>query len=158
MRFRRFRHHERQPASPAGPTEPRAWKDSGLADEVEAWLAGRYVDHLSGQGHVVPVWSVLNRLAHADHAVLVRLVEGDAADPSPYGTRKAHPWAIAERFIAAHLLATRGATPEGLDRVQQSVLVPLELALMARTRYEKMTPDEVLEAGSQALDSYRTGA
>ncbi len=152
MRFRRFRHAEagEYPTPPS--VEPRAWADSGLADEVEAYLAGRYVDHLTAQGRPVPVWSVLNRLAHADHPELVRVVEGTPGDG------KAHPWAVPERFIAARLVATRGATPEGLDAVQQAVLVPLELSLVERARYDKLTPDVILEMGVQALDSHPAGA
>jgi hypothetical protein len=156
MRFRRFRHAKAgaYPTPPPPPAEPREWADSGLADEVEAYLAGRYVDHLTAQGHPVPVWSVLNRLAHADHATLVRVVEGNPGDT----THKPHPWGVPERFIAARLVATRGATPEGLDAVQQAVLVPLELSLIERARYDKLTPDVILEMGVRALDAHPAGA
>lgn len=153
MRFRRFRHAEAgaYPAPP--PAEPREWADSGLADEVEAYLAGQYVDHLTAQGHPVPVWSVLNRLAHADHAALVRLVEGNPGDRA----HKPHPWAVSERFIAARLIATRGSTPEGLDAIQQGVLVPLELSLIERARHDRLTPDVILDLGIRALDSHPAG-
>jgi hypothetical protein len=65
---------------------------------------------------------------------------------------------VPERFIAARLVATRGATPEGLDAVQQAVLVPLELSLVERARYDKLTPDVILEMGARALDSHPAGA
>ena len=154
MRFRRFRHAEPGEYPTPPPAEPREWADSGLADEVEAYLAGRYVDHLTAQGRPVPVWSVLNRLAHADHPELVRVVEGNPGDR----ISKTHPWAVAERFIAARLVATRGATPEGLDAVQQMVLVPLELSLVERARHDKLTPDAILEMSVRALDSHPAGA
>lgn len=153
MRFRRFRHAEPGAYPTPPPDESRGWADSGLADEVEAYLAGRYVDHLTAQGHPVPVWSVLNRLAHADHAALVGLVEGNPGD----GAHSPHPWAVPERFIAARLIATRGATPEGLDAVQQAVLVPLELSLIGRARHDKLTPDAILDLGVRELDSHPAG-
>jgi hypothetical protein len=155
MRFRRKR--ETGQGADHAPAEDRAWKDSGLADEVEAFLEGRFVDHLATHGQPVPAWAVLNRLAHADHAELVRLVDGDLLDPR-YGGPKPHAWAVPERFIAANIVVTRGATPEGLREIQRGVLVPLELQLIEDTRHEKMTADQVLDAGARALESFPTGA
>jgi hypothetical protein len=60
----------------------RAWRDSGVADEVEACLAGRLVEHLTATRQPVPAWAVLNRLAHADRSELVRFVEGANVDPA----------------------------------------------------------------------------
>jgi hypothetical protein len=154
MRFRRFRHAEPGEYPTPPPAEAREWADSGLADEVEAYLAGRYVDHLTAQSRPVPVWSVLNRIAHADHGALVRLVEGNPGD----GARTPHPWAVPERFIAARLIASRGATPEGLDAVQHAVLVPLELSLIERVRHDKLTPEVILDLGVRALDAHPAGA
>jgi hypothetical protein len=65
---------------------------------------------------------------------------------------------VPERFIAANLLVTRGTTPEALRDVQRSVLVPLELQLIDETRHEKMTAEQVLDAGARALETYHTGA
>ena len=155
MRFRRKR--ERSPGAEQAPAADRAWKDSGLADEVEAFLGGRFVDHLAKHGQPVPVWAVINRLAHADHAELVHLVDGDLLD-ARYGAPKPHAWAVHERFIAANVLVTRGTTPEGLREIQRGVLVPLELRLIEDTRHEKMTAEQVLDAGARALESVPTGA
>jgi hypothetical protein len=155
MRFRRKR--KRRPGAEQAPAADRAWKDSGLADEVEAFLGGRFVDHLAKHGQPVPVWAVINRLAHADHAELVHLVDGDLLD-ARYGAPKPHAWAVHERFIAANVLVTRGRTPEGLREIQRGVLVPLELRLIEDTRHEKMTAEQVLDAGARALESFPTGA
>src|ERR687897_327436 len=46
----------------------RAWRDSGLADEIQAFLAGRLVNHLTAYRQPVPAWAALNRLAHADRS------------------------------------------------------------------------------------------
>jgi hypothetical protein len=155
MRFRRKR--ERTQGADHAPAEDHAWKDSGLADEVEAFLGGRFVDHLARHGQPVPAWAVVNRLAHADHAELVRLVDGDLLD-ARYGAAKPHAWAVPERFIAANILVTRGATPEHLREIQRGVLVPLELRLIEDTRHEKMTAEQVLDAVARSLESFPTGA
>jgi hypothetical protein len=128
-----------------------------LADEVEAFLGGRFVDHLAKHGQPVPAWAVVNRLAHADHAELARLVDGDLLD-ARYGAAKPHAWAVPERFIAANILVTRGATPERLREIQRVVLVPLELRLIEDTRHEKMTAEQVLDAVARSLESFPTGA
>ena len=62
----------------------------GRPTEIEAFLGGRFVDHLAKHGQPVPAWAVVNRLAHADHAELVRLVDGDLLD-ARYGAAKPTP-------------------------------------------------------------------
>jgi hypothetical protein len=157
MRFRPFRRRQRRSPQSDDGAAPSDWCDSGVADEVEAFVEGRLADRIRAQGNSVPAWVALNRLAHADHKTLVQLVEGKGQKQlTPI--RPVHPWVEQERFIAAHLLATSGATPEALDRIQQQALVPLELSLIERSRTERLSPEKVLDAGREALDSYRTGA
>jgi hypothetical protein len=61
-------------------------------------------------------------------------------------------WATAERFVAGHLLA-RAATPDRLRQLQLEVLVPVEMRLIDRSKVDRVTADEVLEAGADALDT-----
>jgi hypothetical protein len=155
MRFPRFWH---RPASDSGAwsTTSRAWRDSGLADEVEAFLTGRLVDHLSGCRQPVPAWAALNRLAHADRDELRNLVERGGE------LRVTHPsfvqpqWMATERFIAGQVLA-RSGTAEALARIQRTMLIPLELQLIEWAKIEPLTEEQVLQAGAQALDTYRSG-
>lgn len=155
MRFPHFWHFGR-PARPSDPDDwyasSRAWRDSGLADEVEAFLAGRLVNHLTASLQPMPAWAVLNRLAHADHSDLLRLVEGAADCMAPPSSGQAD-WVAAERFVAAHLLA-RARTPDDLGRLQRAALVPLELVLIELTKIDPLTADEVLQLGAEAVDSY----
>jgi hypothetical protein len=160
MRFPHFRHPwlSWRPLPPSEPdhglASSRAWRDSGLADELEAFLAGRLVDHLTVTRQPVPAWAVLNRLAHADRCDLVRLVEGASIDWMATHPSSAQPyWTAAERFVAGHLLAL-ARTPEDLGRLQRATLVPLELGLIARTRIGHLTADQVLELGAEAVDSF----
>jgi hypothetical protein len=156
MRFPHFWHR----STPGDPDDElatsRPWRDSGLAAEVEAFLAGRLVDHLSGRHQPVPPWAALNRLAHADLADLLRLLEGVDLGWLAHPSSGQAYWAPAERFVAGHLLAT-ARTPEDLGRVQRATLVPLELGLIERSKFERLTPEQVLDAGAEALDSFRPG-
>ena len=61
-------------------------------------------------------------------------------------------WATTERFVAGHLLA-RAATPDRLREIQLEVLVPVERRLIDRSKVDRLTADEVLEAGDEALDT-----
>ena len=83
---------------------------------------------------------MLNRLAHADHSDLLRLVEG-AADWMAHPSSGQAYWVAAERFVAAHLLA-RARTPGDLGRLQCAALVPLELVLIERAKVERLTADQ----------------
>lgn len=154
-----FLHFRRQP-KPRDQDEQlirsRAWRDSGLADEIEAFLSGRLAEQFAGSGEAVPAWAVLNRLAHADRSELVRVVEGSGSDRLRHPSSGQPPWAPAERFVAGHLLA-RAATPEQLTRVQQAALVPVELLLIERSKIDRLTADQVLEAGAEALDTFHPG-
>jgi hypothetical protein len=134
----------------------RAWRDSGLADEVEAFLAGRLVDHMIVARQPVPAWAVLNRLAHADRSDLVRFVEGANVDWVVHPSSRQPYWVASERFVAGHLLALAG-TPDDLGRLQRATLVPLELRLVERTKVDQLTADEVLELGADAVDSFHPG-
>jgi hypothetical protein len=162
VRFLHFWHywHSRRPIPRSDPDDglgsSRAWRDSGLADEVEAFLAGRLVDHLTAAGQRVPAWAVLNRLAHADRPDLVRFVEGANIGWVVHPSSGQASWVPAERFVAGHLLV-RALTPEQLGRLQRAALVPLELGLIERTKIERLSADEVLELAAKAVDSFHPG-
>lgn len=127
-----------------------------MAGEVEAFVQGRYVDWLAGDGQAIPAWAVLNRLAHSDPPDLVRLI-ADEDDPATVPPRRRHAWADDERFLAAHLLVA-GGTPDGVRSLQQGALVPVELSLVDRWKADRMSADDVLRAGAEALDRYHAGA
>ena len=159
MRIPRFWRSWRR--TPPGETDDelassRAWRDSGLADEVEAFLAGRLVDYMTAGHQPVAAWAVLNRLAHADRSDLVGFVEGSDVDWLVHPSSRQPYWVASERFVAGHLLAL-ARTPEDLGRVQRAALVPLELGLIERTQIDQLTADQVLELGAKAVDSFYPG-
>jgi len=131
-----------------------AFPDSGLADEVEALLAGRLVDHMTAARQPVSAWAVLNRLAHADWPDLMSFVEGGTiADGTVHPPSSPPSWAPAERFVAGRLLALATA-PDDLRVLQHATLVPLELGLIERCKVERFTADQILDLGEEALDSF----
>jgi hypothetical protein len=156
----RFPHFRRRPPEDRRPGEglasPRAWPDSGIGAEIEAFLTGRMVDHLAAQQLPVPAWAVINRLAHATRAELVQLVEGTGRDGDLGRTIVQPQWEASERFVAGHLLATTGSADD-LWRVQRATLVPLELRLITHTKLGRLTAEQVLDAGVEALEGFRPG-
>jgi hypothetical protein len=104
--------------------------EAALSGETEAFLEGRIVEHLAAAGRTVPTWAVLNKLAHANPEEIADLAErngrpGNAPEPGEPA------WQAAQRSLASRLLAS-GATPDQITRIQQAVLVPLELRRRAK--------------------------
>jgi hypothetical protein len=156
MWFARFRHRP-QPDRPGDlPAETRSWRESDIGDEVSAILEGRAAAYFLSRGRPIPPWAVLNRVAHAEWSELVHLVEGNQPDrPGSAGAPRV-AWATTERFVAGHLLA-RAANPGRLREIQLEVLVPVEMRLIDRSKVDRLTADEVLEAGDEALDTPLSG-
>jgi len=146
MRFRRSRHDRGSEARGPGGEPFRAWHDSGLADEVAAFLAGRVVDRYAAQGRLAPTWAALNRLAHGDREELLDVAAGAVRSST-------QRWATTERFVAARILA-QATTQARLEALQSQVLIPLELQFIARDDADHATADQVLQAAVQALDTY----
>jgi hypothetical protein len=153
--FWRFRRPVPQRSPDDGVDLSQVWRDSGLAEEVQAFLAGRLVNRLTADRQPVPAWAALNRLAHADRSDLVRLVAGGSTASTAPSSSGHASWAAAERFVAGHMLA-RARTPEELEHVQRATLVPLELMLIERTKTERLSADEVLQLGAEAVDSFHS--
>jgi hypothetical protein len=130
-------------------------QDSGLADEVEAWVNGEFADLRSRCGRIVPSWLVLNRPAHADLAVLSLLAQG-LAPPGSSPFRRNPTWVAAEQGLARHLLYD-GALPDDVFLLQRGVLVPLELRLIEQSRTEPLSLGQVVAATMKALGEHRLG-
>lgn len=153
--FRRLRPRDRSDESSAPAPDARGWAYAGVGDEVEAYLAGRYVDHLVQRKRPVPAWAVVNRLAHATRDELARVVDGSVTSRGSPASRRV-AWEESERFLAGTLLArTDGA--DDLAALQFTSLVPLELALIETVRHERLDAEQVLAASAEALDGSLLG-
>ncbi|MGH3988298.1 MAG: hypothetical protein ACRDV1_00130 [Actinomycetes bacterium] len=100
---------------------------SGLADEVEAFLGGRYLERLRSRGESgqVAPWMWINAVAHGSASRVAEL----AADPVPE-EMEALDWRVARAFVARELVG-QNVGEERLRSLQRDVLIPLELRLMS---------------------------
>jgi len=103
----------------------RQKRDLSLASEVEAYLDGSYAAYRKGLRQSVPSWAWLNRCAHASLATLRRLPREELTEDAL--ARPDWSWARAERILVGELLSIVGESQEALGRVQQRILIPLEL-------------------------------
>jgi len=97
-----------------------------VADECEAFLAGRYVEALEAVGADVPPGAWLNVVAHGT----LRRVLRDACGDVPAAGDPPSSWPQASAVIARMVLSV-ASTPASLRALQEERLVPLELALLA---------------------------
>jgi hypothetical protein len=148
---------------PKRPSKPLPSRGEQLADEVEAFLSGRLVDHFDDLGREAPPWARLSRLAHATVPELIALLK---QGPGRAGSESQHPWSdgsmareweAAERVLAMRLL-TSGPDPADVRRAQREALLPLELRLMEQAKVQPLAIDEVIEAASDALDQHLLGS
>jgi hypothetical protein len=109
-----------------------------LADECEAFLAGRWADCRRTHDRPLPRWAWLNQAAHAD---VGRLREA-AARPADTGS---WPGDDIQAVLARAVLAASASGD--LARLQREVLVPLELRLMGTV----MSPRRVVELVTATL-------
>lgn len=101
----------------------RAKPGEGLGDECEAWLAGRWAEHLDTRHQAVPSWAWLNQVAHASEEALQTMSQPPEKNP------RDDQWSWLRACVAEALIkraSERGVTVADLQR---SVLVPIELAL-----------------------------
>jgi hypothetical protein len=101
-----------------------------VAASCEAFLDGRYVEHLLASHRRLPPWVALNRLAHADAAVIAAL----AAAPDRAAGADELPWVPDERDLARAIMAATRGEPGAVRALQLDALVRLELWLIERRR------------------------
>lgn len=134
----------------------RVWKNkespagAELVADSEAFLMGRLVEVFELRRVYVPTWFWMNMLAHGTDAEL------QAAQTADNGRQPVHDgiWRQARSYLAGEVLAV-SASRGPLARVQQRVLVPLELELAAHREVERWSASEWVGAVEAALGAYR---
>jgi len=104
------------------PEEPED-QGTGMGEECEAWLAGRWAEYRADHGEPVPRWAWLNQVAHAPEPSLRAMARVQ-------DFRDDHWWRL-RGCVAESLLkeaADKGVTA---GELQRSVLVPIESALFS---------------------------
>jgi hypothetical protein len=150
MSFLGFHRRDASGDDDGRPPQTQPCWEAALSGETEAFLDGRLVEHLMTAGRMVPAWAVLNQLAHASPSELASLAEidgrpGNAREPGE------PVWRAAQRSLASRLLAS-ATLPDEITRIQQTVLVPLELRLIERSETETVTLRQAIRAASDALN------
>jgi hypothetical protein len=120
-----------------------AWACRRVVGDAERILAGCWVDRYRQYGLSPPAWAVVNDLAHTTLAGLTRRATAPILWP------RSHQWERAERDLAAVLLATADA--KEILRLQQEVLVPLELTLLDNPSVCSGEPAALVDLVTEAL-------
>lgn len=112
----------RNPGRPPARRRRRGRRSSqpGIAEECEAFLAGRYHELLLREHLEIPGWAWVNPLAHADCAELERL-----ANQVP---RRHHPLALS--YLADEVLLRARHDARTLEQIQRETLMHLEGILL----------------------------
>ena len=134
------------------PAHP-SW-ETALSAEAEAFLEGRLVEHLAEAGRPVPAWAVLNKLAHANATELADLIKTGPGPGSGRGPRPRKPaWANAQQTSLASRLVDKTAAPDEITHLQHVRLIPLELWFIERSKTTTVTPRQVINATTDALNT-----
>lgn len=119
-----------------------------LVAGCEAFLQGRYHEHLVASGRLVPAWAWLNVLAHCTLAELREVATGQRWRSGWNGCPRL--WREALAFMASEVLDAAG-DETGLRSIQRSRLVPLELMLAETYGFGALTPAGLAGAVVTAL-------
>jgi len=123
-----------------------------LADECEAFLHGRLVDHYRAAGEVVPSWAWLNKLAHATPEELALIADGRelafGSDP------EMSSWNQAAVVVAEEVLERAEQTGLRVRAVQLLRLVPFELAAAGNKGGYPMTPQLLVSVTRAVLHGH----
>jgi hypothetical protein len=143
-RFRR-RNYDEAPVSAAS---------SRLIDDTEAFLSGDYANHLRRRRDTVPGWARLTTFAHDDLQSVRQVGQPfPPTVPERFVEWSEETWKIAQRVLAKELLDLVDNDSGTLSRVQQTVLVPLELQLMHIEAESGLTALEFVQSTRAALRS-----
>jgi hypothetical protein len=114
---------------------------AAIALECEDFLAGRYAELLSALGRPLVPWACLNQAAHAGIDA-IRKVAANLPDDAELTA-----WEDV-RAVVATIVVAAVETSADLAELQRSVLVPLELELLANP---PASPDALVRKVFRAL-------
>jgi hypothetical protein len=126
---------------------------SSVVSAVQSYLDGCYASYVVSHGQLVPSWAWLNRCAHGDLATVRSIPE---AEPPSLGRVATCSWTWAEYILAKDLLAVVEDDEELLSRIQRQVLIPLEMALIERSKSEVLTAASLVFSVRAAIRSCLT--
>ena len=101
-----------------------------LVTEVEAFLAGDFVECLERSGADVPGWAWLNRIAHGELRTIRSIAEQSACLSARPCDGTSESWQAVSQTLAKELLGLINGDSASLSRIQQVGLIPLESRLI----------------------------
>jgi hypothetical protein len=119
-----------------------------LLDEVEEFLAGRALLRYRGADPAMPVWVAANWLAHAEPSTIEERVRYETGLQRLGGS-----WEWAVSTLARELVALAGWRPEVVRQLQRDCFVPIELAVLERSRAD-MLPLHLVTLGLARLRTH----
>jgi hypothetical protein len=127
-----------------------------LAREVEAFLSGSSGEWFIARGREVPTWAYVNRVAHAEPALLWELAASEPAREARLATTQSDgrvdglSWRGAVAVLAGEILELGGSDPCSIRHIQLERLQPLESALMSQ-RARPISPEQLVARGRACL-------
>lgn len=131
----------------------RFGRGSKVTDEVveqaEELLCGAAAAGYRRRLSRVPAWAYVNLLAHGSYDDLARAAHAGRGHPSAWDVAVS---ALAQDLVRLDLNGT------GLGALQETVLIPLELALLAHHQAEPSTPTQLTALVRGALNQHPIGS
>ncbi len=127
----------------------RWYPGEALVRECSAFLSGHLGEELEGTSPV-PAWVRLNALAHGSAEQIAALAICDDQFLAP----TERTWREALAFLSGEVLSDAHSGAE-LEEVQRSVLVPIELALAARSERVSLDAAAFVRMVLNALKEHR---
>ena len=120
-----------------------------LIRECAAFLDGSLAYRDAVTGRATPGWEWVHALARCDRRGLRRLA---GRSPLAHVRSEHEAWKEAVSILARQLLARSASDPEALERLQQTVLRPLELELTAPSSRAVVSPAALVATVLSRLD------
>lgn len=117
-----------------------------VADEAEAFVAGRYLSFCTAVRQPAPIWAHLNTVAHGTLAEVAEVARRPVDAEQPVLM-----WRHVEALIARQVLTAVAGDPGALLHLQASVLQPLEERIRVETRSRPVGARRVLALTRAAL-------
>jgi hypothetical protein len=128
-------------------------EDVDQAEELDAYLHGRYADHLMAHDRVVPAWAWVNVLGHGSD-VLISAVA--LAQPGPHELPESYrAWFRVRKALAEEIVRVLADTGCTLDTLQHEVLQGVELELAGSSEWFVRGPLETACVVLEALSAFR---
>jgi hypothetical protein len=118
----------------------------------EAYLGGWYLEYLAVSQKPIPAWAWLNVIAHSDRDRLVAVASAPLEARTAAERAHVSDWRLTLTVLTRAVLE-RAPDGQRLVALQDTILVPLELALIAKSTEGHISADTLAGLVLTSLDS-----